>query len=379
MPAPDRQSSSVSEETRTSSSSTSYNNTKWVLKQRPKGLFNPDTDVEQITEEIPIANCGDDEIIIETSCLSIDAFLRTMLDADAYHGSVDIGCTMPAIGYGKVIFAGSKTKSKVGSYVTGMVGAQTHATVKSSEMFGMMKLPFMERRDSLGLIGASTGLTAYAGIFYVCKPPKKTDTVVITAAAGAVGSIASQLAKSTGARVIGVAGGKIKGSYLVDELGIDAAIDYKCTSKTIDQQLDEYCPDGIDFIYDNVGGEILNTLLGKINPNGRVVICGAISQYGKARGTATGPSNYIKLAEKGATMKGFNFMIYIWKLPFMLIGMLYLYARGKVKMTEHVETGIDSYPIALYKLFTGGNTGKTLVQVKSETSSQSESISKKID
>jgi len=292
-----------------------------------------------------------------------------MLDDDAYHGSVDIGGTMPALGYGKVIHAGCDAKQKVGSYVTGMLGAQTYSTVKSAEVFPMMKMPYLSLRSSLGLVGAPAGLTAYAGVFYVCKRPRKGETVVVTAAAGAVGSVAAQLAKSTGARVIGVAGGKKKGLYLVNDLGLDGAIDYKDQECTIEKQLDEYCPEGIDFIYDNVGGDVLNVFLGRINANGRVVICGAISQYGKARGMACGPSNYIKLAERGALMKGFNFMQYLTSLPFMLFGMFYLYMRGKVKMTEQIELGIESYPMALQKLFTGGNTGKLLVQVQSDSAS----------
>lgn len=347
-------------------------NEKWTLKQRPEGLFDPDADVALVREPIDLDDdgcCGDDQIVVETSHLSVDAFLRTMMDADAYHGSVALGGTVPALGYGRILRAGSGTKLKAGSYVAGMMGAQTHPTLKAAEVFPMVNLPWMPRTASLGLMGATTGLTAYAGVFYVCPRPRKGETVVVTAAAGAVGSVAAQLARTTGARVVGVAGGKAKGAYLVEELGLDAAVDYKDEERTIEEQLNECCPDGIDFIYDNVGGDTLNALLGKINKGGRVVICGAISQYGKARGTATGPSNYIKLAEQGATMKGFNFMMYVHRLPFMLFGMFFLYMRGMVKMTEQVDVGIGSFPMALRKLFTGGNTGKLLVKVKCDSDS----------
>merc|ERR1712071_81091 len=150
-------------------------------------------------------------------------------------------------------------------------------------------------------------MTAYAGVFYVCDKPKKGETVVVTGAAGAVGSLASQFANSTGANVIGVAGGERKQKFLVDELNLHGSIDYKHPEKSVPDQLDEIAPNGVDFIYDNVGGQILDDLLAKINPKGRVVICGAISQYsGKLnKGLVQGPGNYIKLAEKGATMKGF--------------------------------------------------------------------------
>jgi hypothetical protein len=288
-----------------------------------------------------------------------------MLDEEAYHGAVPIGGTMPAIGYGKVVAAGPQSKHKVGSIVAGMMGAQTHAKMQSSAAFKAMKLPFMTMTDSLGLMGITTGLTAYTGMFYVCNRPKKGETVVVTGAAGAVGSIAAQLAKSTGARVIGIAGGHTKNLYLLDELSLDGAICYKRTDKSLEDQLDEICPSGIDFIYDNVGGSILDTLLAKINPGCRVVICGAISQYSGNlnKGKVQGPSNYLKLVEQGAQMKGFNVMQYMYKIPLAMIGMFYLYMRGKVKMTEHVEKGIQSFPHALNKMFTGRHIGKMLVDV----------------
>lgn len=203
-------------------------------------------------------------------------------------------------------------------------------------------------------------------MFYVAKRPKKGETVVVTGAAGAVGSIAAQLAKTTGARVIGVAGGDRKYAYLLNDLKLDGAICYKTVDKSLGEQLAELCNNGIDFIYDNVGGSILDTLLANINPGGRVVICGAISQYSGNldKGKVQGPSNYLKLAERGAEIKEFNVMQYMYKIPMALFGMFYLYLRGKVQMTEHVEAGIQSFPQALNKMFTGGHIGKMLVNVK---------------
>ena len=167
--------------------------------------------------------------------------------------------------------------------------------------------------------------------------------------------------------MIGIAGGPRKNQYLQEELKLDGSVDYKHPTKTVAQQLDEICPTGIDFIYDNVGGEILDALLSKINPNGRIIICGAISQYsGKLnKGLVQGPSNYLKLAERGATMKGFNVLQYLHKLPFALLGMFWLYMCGKVTMKEHIEKGIASFPKALHHLFTGHSIGKCLVSVNS--------------
>eukprot|EP00526_Cylindrotheca_closterium_P001148 CAMPEP_0113660774 /NCGR_PEP_ID=MMETSP0017_2-20120614/33083_1 /TAXON_ID=2856 /ORGANISM="Cylindrotheca closterium" /LENGTH=372 /DNA_ID=CAMNT_0000575439 /DNA_START=199 /DNA_END=1317 /DNA_ORIENTATION=- /assembly_acc=CAM_ASM_000147 len=354
-------------------------NTKWILKRRPQGVFDPEKDVQMVSEEMNMATtCGDDEIVVQVDTLSVDAFIRTMLDAEAYHGAVDLGKTIPALGYGKVVYAGKNANKKIGTAVQCMLGAQAYATVKASEAFTKMDLPMMSPTAGLGLLGVTSGITAYAGIFYVCKPPKKGDTVVITAAAGAVGSIAAQLAKSTGARVIGIAGGSRKNQYLVEELKLDGSIDYKDSSKTVAEQLEETCPNGIDFIYDNVGGQILDDMLHKINPNARVVICGAISQYsGKLnKGLVQGPSNYLKLAERGATMKGFNVMQYLHKLLFAVFGMFWLHLRGKVTMNEHIENGIESFPKALNHLFTGASIGKCLVAVNSARSATAD---KKLD
>lgn len=349
----------------TNAAEPSVTNKKWVLTERPNGVFNPHNDVKLVSELVPL-KCKDDEIIVETSMLSIDAFIRTMLDEDAYHGSILINSTMPAIGYGTVVHAGPAAKFKVGSVVSGMMGAQTFATLKGSETFAKIDFPRMSPTASLGLMGLTTGLTAYSGIFHVCKRPRRGETVVVTGAAGAVGSIAAQLAKSTGARVVGIAGGRRKQAYLLDNLKLDGAVDYKDAERNLAQQLDECCPDGIDFVFDNVGGETLDALLEKINPNGRVVICGAVSQYSGNlnKGKVQGPSNYLKLAERGAEMKGFNVMQYMYRVPLTLFGMFWLYMRGKVQMTEHIENGIESFPLALHKLFTGGHIGKMLVNVK---------------
>jgi len=352
-------------------------NRKWVLKRRPVGVFDPELDAELVYEN----NDGDDgsateqalketDVLVEPQLLSVDAFVRTMLDEHAYHGSLPIGATLPALGYGRVVEAGSKSGHSPGTIVAGMLAASDRVVVDGKAVVRSFKIPFLERSAWLGLLGITTGLTAYCGVFYVpSRSPSKGETVVVTGAAGAVGSVAVQLCKSRGARVVGVAGGERKGDYLRTVLGCDAVVDYKAKgTSSLEEKIAEACPDGIDFVYDNVGGEILDALLEKINRNARVVICGAISQYSgnlnsKTR-TVEGPSNYLKLAERGAEMKGFNVMQHAAKLPLMLIGMLFLYARGKVSVAEHREEGLEQYPHALRKLFTGETIGKTLVRVR---------------
>jgi NADPH-dependent curcumin reductase CurA len=150
---------------------------------------------------------------------------------------------------------------------------------------------------------------------------------------------------------------------------LDGAVNYKNKTASLEDQLDEACPDGVDFVFDNVGGEMLDVLLARIRPGGRVVICGAVSQYdcgsvNKVDGRMVhGPSNYLKLAERGAEMRGFNVMQHMHKLPVAMFFLFWYYVRGKVRMTEHIHKGIEAFPGALKGLFSGGNTGKTLVQV----------------
>ena len=174
-------------------------NAKWILKRRPQGVFDPKLDMELVTEQVQ--TCGDDEIVVQVDTLSVDAFIRTMLDEGAFRGSIPLGNTIPAMGFGTIVHAGKNTKKKIGTQVQCMLGAQTYATVKAAHAPTKKKtLPKTSPTASLGLMGLTTGITAYAGVFYVLQRPKKGDTVVVTAAAGAVGSIAAQLAKTTGAR-----------------------------------------------------------------------------------------------------------------------------------------------------------------------------------
>jgi len=262
-------------------------NRKWILKRHPVGLFDPTLDVdlvpdnenkkEEKEEKDKSLNKSDNsdknndntpttttqqellketEIVVQPQLLSVDAFLRTMCDENApYHGCIKIGQTFPALGYGKVLRVGSKSKHKVGSRVVGMLAASDTITIDGTQAMKSMKFPFMSRScSSLGLMGLTSGLTAYCGVFYVpSRIPQKGETVVVTGAAGSVGSIAVQLCKSTGARVIGVAGGSRKTKYLMNQLHCDGVIDYKNTSPTtggisIDEQIAKVCPDGIDFI-----------------------------------------------------------------------------------------------------------------------------------
>ena len=331
-----------------------------VRRCRPTGLL---AESDMALGEVPIEDLADEEVLVETQLLSIDAFLRTMLDEEAYHGSIKLGATLPALGIGTVIASKSK-RFKPGASVVGMLGAQSHAKVPAAGCFPAMKLPGMSDTAALGALSLTTGITAWVGIHAVAKPPRRGDVVVVSAAAGGVGSVAAQLAKLRGARVIGIAGGPHKTGYLRDGLGIEA-VDYKDGDASIGEQLDALAPDGVDFFFDNAGGEALDAVLNRLRPKARVIICGAASQYsGKLNvGKVDGPSAYLKLAERGASMHGYNVMQYMGKVPKALAHLWWLLLRGKISMREQVEAGVASFGPALVKMFTGGHIGKLLVDV----------------
>ncbi|NJN50761.1 MAG: NADP-dependent oxidoreductase, partial [Gammaproteobacteria bacterium] len=209
----------------------------------------------------------------------------------------------------------------------------------------------------LGVLGLTTGLTAYVGLLEVINV-NQGDTVVVSGAAGAVGSVACQLARIAGARVIGIAGGADKTRYLTDTIGADAAIDYK--NEDVGARLTELAPKGVDVFFDNVGGELLDTVLDRIATGARVSICGAISQY-QHLDDVRGPKLYLRLAERNARMCGFTVDHYASKFGEASVRLAGWMNEGKLKLPEHVEPGIDRFPGALIKLFTGGHKGKMLV------------------
>lgn len=341
----------------------SVTNERVVLRSRPSGIFRA-SDLEVQTEE-ESDELSEDEVMVAVDMLSIEAFYRTTLDAEAYHGSTPISAVVPAIGYGRVIASKSR-RFKPGALVTGMLGAQQFARVQAKGLQPMATLPGTRRLDALGRMGLS-GLTAYVGIACVLGPPKRKQVVVVSAAAGGVGSLAAQMAKARGAFVIGVTGGAAKREYLLETLKLDAAVDYK-SGESIGAQLDRLAPEGVDFFFDNVGGEVLDAVLERLRPKGRVVICGGASFYARGdqnKGAVVGPKQYLKLAERGGTMKGYNVMMYLpSKLPAFLWKTLRLIWKGELSMDEHVSQGIHAFPRAMEMMFDGSAPpGKLLVNV----------------
>jgi hypothetical protein len=236
--------------------------------------------------------------------------------------------------------------------------AQSYTTMPA-DFFTKVSNPEIDPFTQIGILGVTTGLTAYFGIYEVGQV-KKDEIVLVSGAAGGVGSLVCQLAKLKGAKVIGIAGGKEKCDVLLNEIGVDASIDYK--NQNIDEQIKVHAPEGIDIFFDNVGGEILDIALDNIRDRARVVICGAISQYSH-HDAVDGPSLYLRLAEKYSRMEGFTEMHFEEHYAEASKELLDLYNKGKLKVPFHIEEGIDNFPLALQKLFTGGNTGKLMVKV----------------
>ena len=330
------------------------NSKKIVLKTRPDG--DPKVNDFNIVEEIAKAP-DDGEVLVEVQALEIGAWIRTTLNETAFHGSTPIDGTIPALGNGKVIISKSD-KFEEGDIITGPLMAQSYTTMPA-DFFTKVANPEIDPFTQIGILGVTTGLTAYFGIYDVGQV-KKGEIVLVSGAAGGVGSLVCQLAKLKGAKVIGIAGGKEKCEVLVNEVGVDASIDYK--SENIDEKIKEHAPDGIDIFFDNVGGEILDIALDNIRDRARVVICGAISQYSH-HDAVDGPSLYLRLAEKYSRMEGFTVMHFEEHYEKAYIELLELYRLGKLKAPFHIEEGIDNFPLALQKLFTGGNTGKLMVKI----------------
>lgn len=309
-------------------------------------------------ETVAVGDVASDFVVVQVDTLSIDAWIRTTLSVAGMHETAAIGETIPALGVGQIVETNSSDLA-VGDWVYGLMSAQTHALVPAS---GLRKLSLQEgiaASDFAGPLNVTGGLTAWVGLIRVAQV-QAGDVVVVSGAAGAVGSVVVQLAKAHGARVIGIAGGPAKCSYLVETLGADIAIDYK--KGDLAQQLAQAAPNGVDVFFDNVGGELLDIVLDNLAPAGaRIAICGAISQY-QNLDDVRGPKLYLRLAERNAMMKGFVVSFYEADYPAAVTEISALMLAGKLTLPEHVVSGIDRFPEALLMLFDGGHLGNLVVR-----------------
>ncbi|CAB4734241.1 unannotated protein [freshwater metagenome] len=327
-------------------------NHAWQLAQRP--TKNIDRDTFALVEE-SVPELADGEYLVRNVFLSVDPTQRTWIrEEPSYLPPVGIGEVMRAGAIGEVVES-RHPEFPVGSFVTGLLGWQEYSLLREAVNIVPPGIPL---RPMMGVFGA-TGITAYFGMLEVGEP-KAGETVLVSGAAGATGSVAAQVAQIQGARAIGIAGSAEKCEWLVKTAGLAAAINYR--TEDVEQRIGELCPEGIDVFFDNVGGATLDAGLKHLAIGARVVLCGAISTYNEL--DAPTPIHwYLNLVVKRARMQGFLVLDYLDRFPDAVMQLVVWDMEGKLKWRDHVLDGIERAPEALEMLFSGDNTGKLLVQV----------------
>lgn len=331
------------------------------LAARPVGLpthANWENTVEAVAQPV------EGGVLLKTLALSLDPAMRGwMNEGKSYIPPVAIGEVMRAGGVG-IVIASNNPKFAVGDHVSAGFGVQEYLTLAPADFkrSGLVKinLGMGTLTQWLNVLGMP-GMTGYFGLMDVGQP-KAGETVVVSGAAGAVGQTVGQMAKIKGCRVVGIAGGPAKCDWVIKELGFDACIDYKAGPSAVKDGLKQHCPSGVDIYFDNVGGEILDTVLTRINRAARIIICGAISQYNNTTAVA-GPKNYLSLLVNRARMEGIVVFDYADRYPLAVAEMAGYLKDGRMKSKEDVVKGLDAFPEALNKLFTGENFGKLVLQV----------------
>ena len=331
---------------------------QWLVAERPVGRPLKPGDFQ--LAEAPVAAPALGEVLVRTSVLSFDPAQKSWMEnAASYKAPVEIGGVMPGSGAGVVVDS-RHSDFAPGDAVVGDLGWREQATIAGGQL---QKIPEGVSLEAALSVLWGTGRTAYLALMKVGKPVAG-DTLVISGAAGATGSLAGQIGKIAGCRVIGIAGGPEKCAWLTDELGFDAAIDYR--GEKLRARLRELCPEGVDIFFDNVGGEILNDVLARLALGARVVICGGISRYNfdpRSPEMPQGPRNYFNVVFTGATIQGFLMPHYeraYGEADSRLIGWL---RDGRIKAQPDVLQGFENAPAALMRLFEGRNRGKQLLQL----------------
>jgi len=329
-------------------------NHSFELAARPVGLPKR---TDWNFKETPVREPGADELLVKIIYISLDPAMRGwMNESRSYVPPVGIGEVMRALALGRVIES-RNPKFAAGEFVYGALGVQEYAVSNGS---GLTKVvpgaaPLSVYLGALGM----TGMTAYFGLLEVGRP-QPGETVVVSGAAGAVGSVAGQIAKIKECHVVGIAGSAEKCDYVVKELGFDAAINYK--TEDVRKSLQNLCPKGIIVYFDNVGGDILDAVLTQLARGARIVICGAISQYNNTT-RMKGPSNYMSLLVNRASMTGMLVFDYAARFPEAAREMAKWMAEGKLKSREQIVEGLQTFPDTFLKLFAGENTGKLILKV----------------
>ncbi len=330
-------------------------NRQWRLAKRPSGMV---TEANFDFVEEPVPELEDGQALVRVLYMSFDPAMRGwMEDRESYLPPVGIGDVMRAGAAGQVVES-RDPKLPLGSLVQGLFGWQEYVVTGPGAGQASLVPPGVSMPAVLGVLG-TTGLTAYFGLLDLGKP-KSGETVLVSGAAGATGSVAAQIAKLEGCRVVGIAGGPEKCSWLTDTLGLDAAIDYK--SEDLTQRIGVLCPDGVDVFFDNVGGATLEAALDHVAMNARIVLCGGISGYNDEE-PQPGPRNLMNLVLQRCRMEGFIVLDYAPRFAEGVKQLAAWVAEGKIKHQEDVQEGIENAPRTFQRLFRGENRGKQLLKL----------------
>jgi NADPH-dependent curcumin reductase CurA len=334
-------------------------NRQILLAARPVGMIK-ETDFSR--REAPIPTPHDGEYLVRNIYLSLDPTIRGWMNAqDTYLPAIKIGEVMRGSGLGVVVESQTPQYS-AGDLVFGMIGWQVYCLGSASDTMPMMVLPKgVPLTAALSVLGI-TGMTAYFGLLDIGQP-KAGETVVVSGAAGATGSVVGQIAKIKGCHVVGIAGSADKCKWITDDLGFDACINYK--TENVGARLKQTCPKGIDVYFDNVGGAILDAVLAQIRQRARIVLCGAISMYNSTE-LPPGPANYVSLIIQRARMEGFIITDFLPRFAEAFMQISQWIGEGKIKYAVDVVQGLENATTAINRLFTGANTGKLLVQISAE-------------
>ncbi|MFI6365550.1 NADP-dependent oxidoreductase [Nocardia sp. NPDC050630] len=332
-------------------------NRQWILVKRPAGMVD-DSSFELRNGSVPTPGPG--EALVRVVWLAFDPTQRGWLnDGPNYMDPVPLGAVMRAGGVGQVVVSHNADYA-VGDWVCGMVGWQDYTIASGQGLLGLNVVPpGVDPKAMLGIFGA-TGLTAYFGMMDIGRP-SAGDTVLVSGAAGATGSIAGQIAKALGCRVIGVAGGAAKCTWVTEIARFDACIDYKADD--VEARLRELAPEGIHVFFDNVGGAILDAGLANIADRARIVVCGSISSGYEAGEPPPGPRNYMQLGLKRARMEGFIFLDYLDRFPEAFGRLNEWMTQGHIVYAEDIQDGLELAPAMLRGLFEGRNLGKQLLRI----------------
>jgi NADPH-dependent curcumin reductase len=329
-------------------------NRQFLLAARPRGMVK-ETDFSY--RQVPVPEPGAGEVLIRTEYISLDPSMRGQMENRAdYVAPLELGDVMRAGAVGRIVRSRHPEYAE-GAQVTGSFGMQDFVVSDGRRVPFRVVDGDLDPTLVLGVLGG-TGMTAYFGLLDLGQP-KQGEMVVVSGAAGATGSVAGQIARIKGCRVVGIAGSDDKCRWLTGDLGFDAAINYRTAD--VGAELDRLCPKGIDIYFDNVGGEILDLCLARIAHHARVVLCGGISRY-NATGPLPGPKNYFNLVFRRARMEGFIVLDYAPRFPEAMAEMRGWIDAGKLKQQVTVVDGFRSLPRALIQLFEGFNTGKMMVR-----------------